>query len=192
MTREADRQRISSVIARDRVRRAASLPWVVIGCAALCALVVLLLTARGRSGVDADYLSVPILIGALAVASLLNRRTGLIVAVLAGVIAAVVPGTPSLASESGGEIAVRLLFLVAMSVVFYRVITMLRDREDHLQRQLDTVRALATEVTTLHALTTRVPTDRAAVERHILAAALRLSHGTHGALHLRDGTGDDD
>lgn len=191
MARETDRQRTSAIVPGGRERRRAAWPWVVIGCVALSALVIALLTVRGRSGVDADYVSVPILIGALALASLLNRRTGLVVAVLAGGIAAIVPGSPTSASETGAELAARLLFLVAMSVAFYRVIALLRDREEHLQRQLDTVRALAAEMTTLHALTTRVPTDRAAVERQILAAALRLSHGTRGALHLRDSAGDD-
>jgi signal transduction histidine kinase len=166
-------------------RRTPRALWLIGGTSLVTALVLIVLTATGWSAPDPDYISVPIIIGVLALSTLFDRRTGLIVAILAGTLAAIVPGDFTLVDETFPEIALRLCFLIAMSVVVYRVIVILRDRAEHVERQLDTVRRLATEMTALHAMTAHIPADRAAVERQILEAALRLCRGTRGALHLR-------
>jgi signal transduction histidine kinase len=172
--------------------RRATRPLLLIGTISLVsALVLIVLTATGWSRPDADYISTPIIIGVLALSTIFDRRTGLIVAILAGIMAAILPGDFRLANQTYEEEILRLCFLVTMSLAVYRVIVILRDREEHVQRQLDTVRTLAAEITTLHAMTARIPADRDAVERQILAAALRLSHGKRGALHLRGGSDHD-
>lgn len=147
---------------------------------------IVVLKESGASDADTDYLSMSILIAALAVASTLDRRSGLVVAILAGVIAAIVPGSTSFTHTNPRDSLFRVCFLVAMSVSFYRVIVALRDREDHLQRQLGNVQHLQEEVTALHALAVRAPSDRASVYEQIARAALRLGMGTRSRLVLRD------
>ena len=126
-----------------------------------------------------------ILIAAFALASALDRRTGLVVAILAGIIAAIVPGSTSFTHTHVWDSLFRLCFLLAMSMSFYRVIVALRDREDHLQRQLGDVRCLQEEVTTLHTFTVRPPIDRDVVYQQIARAAFRLARGTASRLMIR-------
>ena len=52
-----------------------------------------------------------VLIAAFAFASTLNRRTGIVVAILAGIIAAIVPGRISLANFHAWDSLFRLCFL---------------------------------------------------------------------------------
>ena len=176
-----------------RLRRAVSaetgrrqpLPWLIIGGAFALTGAIILFKESGASDADTDYLSMVILIAAFALASTLDRRTGLVVAILAGIIAAIVPGSTSFTHTHVWDSVFRLCFLLAMSMSFYRVIVALRDREDHLQRQLGNVRRLQEEVTTLHAVTARPPIDREAIYRQIARAAFRLAQGTRSRLIFR-------
>jgi len=161
-------------------------PWLIIVSAFAVTGAIVILKESGASDAGTDYLSMSILIAALAVASTLDRRSGLVVAILAGVIAAIVPGSTSFTHTNPLDSLFRVCFLVAMSMSFYRVIVALRDREDHLQRQLGNVRQLQEEVTALHALTVRAPSDRASAYEQIARAALRLGMGTCSRLVLRD------
>gem|GEM_PF-5971309 len=161
-------------------------PWLIIGSAFAVIVAIVILKNSGASDVDTDYLSMSILIAALALASTLDRRTGLLVAILAGIIAAIVPGSTSFRYTLAWDSLFRVFFLVTMSISFYRVIVALRDREDHLQRQLENVQRLQEEVTTLHALTARAPIDRESVYQKIAQAALRLGEGTRSRLILHD------
>lgn len=159
-------------------------PWVVIAGAFVAMLAIIVLKETGASDADTDYLSMVILIAAFALASAMDRRTGLVVAVLAGVIAAIVPGSTSFTHTHIWDSVFRICFLMAMSISFYRVIVALRDREDHLQRQLENVQVLQEEVTALHSLTARAPIDREAIYERIVRAALRLGKGTQSRLLL--------
>lgn len=161
-------------------------PWLVISCAFALTVAIVILKESGASDVDTDFLSMSILIAALALASTLNRRTGLVVAVLAGIIAAIVPGSTSFTGAPLWDAIFRICFLVAMSMSFYRVIVILRDREDHLQRQLENVQRLQEAVTTLHALTVHAPTDHESAYQQIARGALILGGGIRSRLMLRD------
>ena len=161
-------------------------PWLVISSAFVVTVAIIILKESGASDADTDFLSMSILIAALALASTLNRRTGLLVAILAGIIAAIVPGSTSFTGAPLWDAIFRICFLVAMSMSFYRVISALRDREDHLQRQLANLQRLQEEVTTLHTLTVRAPTDRESAYQEIARGALRLGGGTRSRLMLRN------
>ncbi len=161
-------------------------PWLVICSAFAVTFAIIFLKESGASDANTDFLSMSILIAALALASTLNRRTGLVVAILAGIIAAIVPGSTSFTHTHLWDAIFRVCFLVAMSMSFYRVIVTLRDREDHLQHQLENVQHLQEEVTTLHTLTVRAPTDRESAYQEIARGALRLGGGTRSRLLLRD------
>ncbi|MDQ6833124.1 MAG: sensor histidine kinase [Chloroflexota bacterium] len=182
------------LVSMQRLRRArvmkrpegSQFPWLIIGGAFAVTVAIIVLKESGASDADTDYLSMFILIAALAVASTLDRRTGPVVAILAGVIAAIVPGSTSFTHTRPLDSLFRVCFLVAMSMSFYRVIVALRDREDRLQRQLGNVQRLQEEVTALHALTVRAPIERESVYRQIARAALRLGEGTRSRLMLRD------
>jgi len=164
-------------------------PWLVISSAFAVTIAIVILKESGASDVNTDFLSMSILIAALALASTLNRRTGLMVAILAGIIAAIVPGSTSFTAAPLWDGVFRVCFLVAMSMSFYRVISALRDREDHLQRQLANLQRLQEEVTTLHSLTVRAPTDRESAYQEIARGALRLGGGTRSRLMLRNPQG---
>lgn len=161
-------------------------PWLIIGGAFAVTVTIIVLKEFGASDADTDYLSMSILIAALALASTLDRRTGLVVAILAGIISAIVPGSTSFTHTHLWDSLFRLCFLIAMSMSFYRIIVALRDREDHLQRQLANVQRLHEEVTTLHMLTARAPIDRDSVYEQIVRAALRLGMGQWSRLILHD------
>lgn len=162
-----------------------SLPWLIIGGAFAVTAAIIISKESGASDADTDYLSMVILIAAFALASALDRRTGLVVAVLAGIIAAIVPGSTSFTHTHLWDSLFRICFLLAMSMSFYRVIVVLRDREDHLHRQLGNVQRLQEEVTTLHAITARPPINRALVYQQIACAASRLVMGATSRLLVR-------
>lgn len=176
------RQRRADLAATGQRR---PLPWLIIAGAFALTAAIILFKESGASDADTDYLSMVILIGAFALASALDRRTGLVVAVLAGVIAAIVPGSTSFTNTHMWDSLFRLCFLLAMSMSFYRVIVALRDREEHLKRQLGNVRRLQEEITVLHSIAARPPIDRAAIYRQIARAASRLAPGSKRALILR-------
>lgn len=184
-------------VAKQRLHRSAPLerverrdqphiPWLIIGIAFAVTVAIIVLKEAGASDADTDYASMSILIAALAFASTLNRRTGLMVAILAGVVAAIVPGTATFTRVSPWDTLFRLCFLIGMSVSFYRVIVALRQREDHLQRQLQNVQLLQEEVTALHALTVHSPINRDTVYTQIVRGALRLGSGVRSRLALQD------
>jgi len=178
-------QRLRGTRAREQAE-GTRFPWLVISSAFVVTVAIVILKESGASDVDTDFLSMSILIAALALASTLNRRTGLVVAILAGIIAAIVPGSTSLTDTHLWDGIFRVCFLVAMSMSFYRVIVALRDREDHLQRQLGNVQRLQEAVTTLHTLTVRAPTDHESAYQEIARGALVLGGGIRSRLMLRD------
>jgi len=182
-------QRLRETRVREQAERA-RFPWLIISSAFALTVAIIILKESGASDANTDFLSMSILIAALALASTLNRRTGLVVALLAGIIAAIVPGSTSFTHTHLWDAIFRVCFLVAMSMSFYRVIVVLRDREDHLQRQLENVQRLQEAVTTLHALTVRAPTDRESAYQQIVRGALVLGRGVESHLLLRDPQGD--
>jgi signal transduction histidine kinase len=167
---------------RGRKQRA---PWLIILAAFAFIIAIVILKEAGASDTDTDYLSIAVLIAALAFASTLDRRMGLMVAVLAGLIAAIVPGGATFFHERFLDALFRPIVLAAMSMSFYRVILVLRDREDHLTHQLDSLQLLQEEVTALHAMTVRVPVDHGAIAQRIVRGAVQLGAGRRSRLLIR-------
>ncbi len=154
-------------------------------CGALAlTLVVILLPLEHWPDFASDVISMVILIGTLTFARVLDRRSGAIMALLAGAIAAIVPGVPSFPPRSLWEAALRLGAFAMMTAVYYRVIVALRTRDERVQRQLDDLRALHNEVRALHALTTATATTptHAAIYTQVVQAAERLSGGWRSRL----------
>jgi len=168
-----------------------TLVQVVGGALALTVFVVLLPFAHWPDFAS-DVISMVILIGTLTFARALDRRSGAIMALLAGAIAAIVPGVPAFPPRSLWEAALRCGAFVMMTAVYYRVIVALRTRDERAQRQLDDLRALHTEVRALHTLITATDTTPtyAAVSTQVVQAAGRLSGGWRSCLlHENAATG---
>jgi len=161
----------------------------VIGGVFVLTLIVVLLPLEHWPDFASDVISMVILIGTLTFARVLDRRRGAIVALLAGAIAAIVPGVPSFPPRSLWEVGLRLGAFVMMTVVYYRVIVALRTRDERAQRQLDDLRALHSAVRALHSLTTLPPPPptHAVVYEQVTEAAGRLSGGWRSRL-LHDTT----
>lgn len=158
---------------------------VVVAALAL-AFVVVLLPLTGRRDFVSDVVSMAILIGALTFARFLDRRSGAVVALLAGAIAATVPGVPSFPPRSLWEGALRLGAFATMTVVYYGVIVTLRGHDEHARRQLEGLRALHHAVRALHTLTTASAVTRETIYVHVARAATDLSGGGSGRLFRAD------
>lgn len=156
-------------------------PFIIVTAFALT-LVVVLLQSIGVSDFGSDTASIAILIGTLAFAQRLDRRSGVIVSLLAGAIAAIVPGVPSFPPHSLWEFALRFSAFMVMAVVYSQVITALRDRDERVQRQLDNLRLLQGEVRTLHAMAIQMPVGRTEIDAQIAQAACRLVRGRRSRL----------
>lgn len=159
-------------------------PLIVLGTL-LVALAVAFLPFVGWSDFGSDVISMAILIGALAFARGLDRRSGAIIALLAGAIAAIIPGVPAFPPRSMGEVALRLGAFVLMAVVYYQVIVALRNRDARVQRQLDGLHMLHGEVRALHAAVIQLPVDSAAIDTQIARSAFRLVGGRRSRLVRR-------
>ena len=158
----------------------------VILAALVLALVVVLLPLQHRSDFVSDVISMVILIGALTFARVLDRRNGVIVALLAGAVAAWVPGVPTFPPSSGWEGALRLGAFVTMTLVYYRVITTLRAHDERAQRQLSDLRVLHREVRALHIQATVGGGTRDDVYRQIVTGATCLVGAPCGRLVRHD------
>lgn len=156
-------------------------PLIIVSALALT-LVVVLLQSVGVSDFGSDTASIAILIGTLAFAQRLDRRSGVIVSLLAGAIAAIVPGVPSFPPHSLWEFVLRLSAFAVMAGVYYQVITALRDRDERVQRQLDNLRILHSEVRALHATAIQIPIKRTEIDAQIAQAACRLVRGRRSRL----------
>lgn len=158
-----------------------SRPLIMIG-ALILALIVVTLPLEGVPDFGSDVISMLILIGALAFAQDLDRRSGAIVALMAGAVAAIVPGVPHVPPRSVWEMPLRCGAFVVMSIVYFRVIVALRNRDERSQRQVEDVRMLHGEVRTLHVLAMRVPIASDAIRTQIARAAHRLARGRRSRL----------
>jgi signal transduction histidine kinase len=156
----------------------------ILGALAL-ALALVLLQLAGASDFVTDIVSMSILIGTLAFARVLDRRMGVAGALIAGVVAAIVPGgTPAFLPHSAWEVLPRLGAFATMATVYYLVVVALRTREERLQRQFADLRVLHEEVRALHVLAAGSPIDRDAIYRHIVEAGARLTQGPGSRLAL--------
>lgn len=158
-----------------------SRPLIMIG-ALILALIVVTFPSLGVPDFGSDVISMLILIGALAFAQDLDRRSGAIVALLAGAVAAIVPGVPTFPPRSVWEVPLRCGAFIVMSIVYFRVIVALRNRDERAQRQVEDVRMLHGEVRALHALAMRVPIPSDAIRTQIAQGALRLARAQRSRL----------
>lgn len=175
----------------SRSQRAARHQQVIVVCVALAlTLVIVLLPFLHQSDFVSDVTSMAILIGALTFARLLDRRSGVIVALLAGAVAAIVPGVAAFPPSSVWEATLRLGAFVTMTLVYYRVIATLRARDERAQRQLDDLRHLQQEVRALHTQATVMGGTRDAAYRQIVAGAAHLVGAPRCHLVQRSGNHD--
>jgi signal transduction histidine kinase len=159
----------------------------ILGALAL-ALALVLLQLAGASDFVTDIISMSILIGTLAFARVLDRRMGVAGALIAGAVAAIVPGgTPAFLPHSAWEVLPRLVAFATMATVYYLVVVALRTRDERLQRQFADLRILHEEVRALHVLAAGSPIDRDAIYRHIVEAGTRLTQGPGSRLVLVTG-----
>lgn len=156
-------------------------PPIIVGTLTLT-LVVVSLQSIGISDFGSDTISIAILIGTLAYAQRLDRRSGVIVSLLAGAIAAIVPGVPTFPPRSLWELALRFGAFMVMAAVYYQVIVALRDRDERVRWQLDNLRTLHGEVRALHATAIQIPIEREEIDAQITRAAFRLVCGRRSRL----------
>lgn len=159
---------------------------IVVFVALVLALVMVLLPLTHRSDFVSDVTSMAILIGALTFARVLDRRSGVIVALLAGAVAAIVPGVATFPPSSVWEAMLRLGAFVTMALVYYRVIIILRAHDERAQRQLTDLRTLHQEVRALHMQATALGGARDAVYRQIVRGAAQLVGAQRSRLVCQD------